>query len=70
MIMIGRMAKEYGMLPSQIEQQATTYDIMISDVLATYENFQQQKASGKVDPSVYEFTQNELETMMEKANGK
>ena len=70
MIMIGRMAKEYGMLPSQIEQQATTYDIMISDVLATYENFQQQKASGKVDPSVYEFTQNELENMMEKANGK
>ena len=70
MIMIGRMAKEYGMLPSQVEQQATTYDIMISDVLATYENYQQQKASGKVDPSVYEFTQNELENMMEKANGK
>ena len=69
MIMIGRMAKEYGMLPSQIEQQATTYDIMISDVLATYENYQQQKASGKVDPSVYEFNQDELQKMMEKANG-
>lgn len=69
MIMIGRMAKEYGMLPSQVEQQATTYDIMISDVLATYENYQQQKASGKVDPSVYEFSQDELEKMMEKANG-
>ena len=68
--MIGRMAKEYGMLPSQIEREATTYDIMITDVLATYENYQQQKASGKVDPSVYEFTQNELESMMEKANGK
>lgn len=67
--MIGRMAKEYGMLPSQIEQQATTYDIMITDVLATYENFQQQKASGKVDPSVYEFTQDELEKMMEKSRG-
>lgn len=70
MIMIGRMAKEYGMLPSQIERQATTYDIMITDVLATYENYQQQKASGKVDPSVYEFSQAELESMMEKANGK
>lgn len=70
MIMIGRMAKEYGMLPSQIEQQATTYDIMISDVLASYENFQQQKASGKVDPSVYEFSQEELEKMMEKSRGK
>jgi len=70
MIMIGRMAKEYGMLPSQIEQQATTYDIMITDVLATYENYQQQKASGKVDPSVYEFSQDELTKMMEQSNGK
>ena len=68
--MIGRMAKEYGMLPSQLEREATTYDIMITDVLATYENYQQQKASGKVDPSVYEFSQAELESMMEKANGK
>ncbi len=68
--MIGRMAKEYGMLPSQIEREATTYDIMITDVLATYENYQQQTASGKVDPSVYEFSQAELESMMEKANGK
>jgi len=57
-------------LPSQIEREATTYDIMITDVLATYENYQQQKASGKVDPSVYEFSQAELESMMEKANGK
>ena len=68
MIMIGRMAKEYGMLPSHIEQQATTYDIMITDVLASYEHYQQQKASGKVDPSVYQFSQEELMAMMGKNN--
>jgi len=69
MIMIGRMAKEYGMLPSQVEQQATTYDIMITDVLATYNNYQQQKQSGKVDPSVYEYSQDELIKMMEQKHG-
>jgi hypothetical protein len=69
MIMIGRMAKEYGMLPSQVEQQATTYDIMITDVLATYDNYQQQKQSGKVDPSVYEYSQDELMKMMEQKHG-
>jgi hypothetical protein len=69
MIMIGRMAKEYGMLPSQVEQQATTYDIMITDVLATYDNYQQQKQSGKVDPSVYEYSQDELIKMMEQKHG-
>lgn len=63
--MIGRMAKEYGMLPSMVEQQATTFDIMVSDMLATYENYQQQKANGKIDPKIYGFSQNELESMME-----
>ena len=65
MIMIGRMAKDYGMLPSMVEQQATTFDIMVSDILATYDNYQQQKANGKVDPSIYGFSQNELKSMME-----
>jgi hypothetical protein len=69
MITLGRMAEKYGMLPSEVEQRATTYDLMISDVLATYENFQQQKANGKVDPTVYQFTDDELKAMMEKARG-
>ena len=66
--MIGRMAKQYGMLPSMVEQQATTFDIMVSDILATYENYQQQKANGKIDPSIYGFSQDELKSMMEQSN--
>ena len=67
MIMIGRMAKEYGMLPSMVEQQASTFDIMVTDMLATYEKYQQQKANGKIDPSIYGFSQDELKSMMEKS---
>jgi hypothetical protein len=67
--MIGRLSKDLGMLPSQVELQATTYDIMVMDVLNTYENWQQQKANGKVDPSVFQFTQEELKGMMEKSRG-
>lgn len=43
------MAKMYGMLPSEIIQRATTYDLMVTDILATYENYEYEKASGKVD---------------------
>ena len=68
--MIGRLSKDLGMLPSQVELQATTYDIMVMDVLNTYENWQQQKANGKVDPSVFQFTQEELKAMMEKSRGQ
>jgi hypothetical protein len=70
MIMIGRMAEKWGQLPSYVEQHATTYDLMIMDVLSAYDNYQQQKASGKVDPSVYQFTDEELKTMLEKSRGK
>jgi len=64
------MAKDLGMLPSQVEKDATTYDIMVMDVLSTYENYQQQKANGKVDPSVFQYTQDELKAMMEKSRGQ
>jgi hypothetical protein len=67
MISIGRMAEKYGMLPSQVEQHATTYDLMISDVLATYDRYIQSKQTGKTDISVYQYTEEELKAMMKKA---
>lgn len=71
MINIGRMAEKYGMLPHQVEQSATTYDLMITDVLATYERYEQAKAKGgTVDPSIYQFKQEELQAMLAKNRGK
>lgn len=68
MITIGRMAEKFGMLPSQVVTQATTYDLMITDVLATYDNYQQQKSSGKLmDASVYGLTEEEMMKMVERA---
>ncbi len=37
MINVGYLAKTYGLLPSQVIANATTYDLMITDVLATWE---------------------------------
>ena len=70
MITIGRMAEKYHMLPHQIEQNATTYDFMIMDVLATYDNYQQQKSSGKIDPKAYNYNTEQLIKIMGKKNGK
>lgn len=69
MIMIGRMAEKYGKLPHEIEQNATTYDIMIMDVLSTYDNYQQQKSSGKlIDANVYGLNQDDLKNIMDKSD--
>jgi len=68
MITIGRMAERYGMLPSQVAIHATSYDLMISDVLATYDRYQESKQKGKgvADPSVFNFSQDELKKMLKK----
>lgn len=38
---MGILAKTYGLLPSEVLARATTYDIMVADVLTTWENHQQ-----------------------------
>lgn len=40
MISIGHIARTYGLLPSEVLARATTYDIMITDVYTTWENYQ------------------------------
>ena len=55
------------MLPHQVEHNATTYDFMITDVLATYDNFQQAKSKGgTLDPKVYNLTTDQLLAMKNK----
>jgi hypothetical protein len=39
MINVGYLAKTYHLLPSQVLANATTYDLMITDVLATWEDY-------------------------------
>jgi hypothetical protein len=61
MITIGQMAQKYNMLPSQVELHATTYDFMITDVLAAYERYQQAKSKGgTLDPKMYQLSQEQL----------
>lgn len=67
MISIGQMAEKYHMLPSQVEAHATTYDFMITDVLAAYERFKQAKSKGgTLDPKMYDLSQEQLLTILNK----
>jgi hypothetical protein len=73
MITIGRMAEKYGMLPHQVEAHATTYDFMITDVLAAYDNYQMAKNKAKgapVDPKLYNLNQDQLQTILKKGKQK
>ena len=47
MINTGMIARHYGVLPSQVRESGTTYDLMIYDVMMAWEQHQQEQASGK-----------------------
>lgn len=45
MISIGNLAKTYGLLPSEVLMRATTFDLMVTDVMVTWENFRNDPKS-------------------------
>ena len=63
MIAVGRMAERFHMLPHEVEQRATTYDLMIVDVLATYDKFQENKNN----PEIYR--DEDLQKILENTRG-
>lgn len=68
MITIGSLAKTYGVLPSEVAAKATTFDIMITNVYATWVDKQMNKASGD---RTQDYSQEELKAMIEKTkNGR
>jgi len=50
------MAKHYGVLPSDIIDRATTFDLMVYDISLTWEKHIRDEANGVVP----EYTQEEL----------
>lgn len=63
MIAIGHIAKTYGILPSEVILKATTYDLMITDVYTTWQNYQQNPNE------VSNYSPDDLQTILERAKG-
>jgi len=68
MLNIGHIAKTYGVLPSHVIVNATTYDLMIADVMGAWEEYQYNKAMGK--PTIPNYTQEELMNMLKIGKGE
>lgn len=60
MITVGHLAKTYGMLPSQVVANATTYDIMVQDVYTAWENF------NKNPNDMSQYNEDDLKNLIEK----
>lgn len=57
------MAKAYGLLPSQVRLNATTYDIKVTEALVAWESkLQEEATTGK--PAVPKLTEKEMLDMI------
>lgn len=68
MLNIGSIAKTYGVLPSQVLGNATTYDLMIADVMSSWEEHQINKATNKLSPP--NLTVAQMSSILEKARSR
>ena len=57
----------YGMLPSQVREQATTYDMLVTDVMLAWEHqkIEEHKSGVKTPPKLSE---QEMQAMLERVN--
>lgn len=58
------MADRYKILPSEVMNRATTFDIYVMDVALTYRSHLQKKQEGKLHE---DYTVDDLQQMMSKA---
>lgn len=59
------MAKMYGQLPSYVRDNATTFDIIVTNTVLAWEQEQYDKANGKT--TVPELSLDEMQAMMKAA---
>ena len=59
------MAKAFGLLPSQVRDKATTYDIKVTETLVAWENkMHQEVTTGR--PAVPKISQDVMMAMMDR----
>lgn len=61
-LMIDTLADRYKMLPSEVMDRGTTFDLYVMDAAISYHNHQARKDSGKPP----EYTQEEMLEMIKK----
>lgn len=69
-MLIDTMAERYGLLPSEIVERATTFDLFVCDTAIGYRNYLQDKANGKA--SVYnpqDYSQDDLLNILKETRG-
>lgn len=66
---VNNLAKTYKLLPSEVLERGTTFDLFVLDVATRYTRHQQDIADGKAVKSEHRLTQQEMLDMIKRARG-
>lgn len=58
------MAQDLKMLPNQVAEQATTYDLMVLDIYSTYTSYQRDKNNPSAASSRSYYSQDQLQEIL------
>lgn len=68
MLLVDSMASKYGMLPTEVLNNATTQDVQIHFNVEAYRDDERQRASGKQVDLNKQYSQQELQEIWQKSN--
>lgn len=60
-LVVDSLGKRYGMLPSRVMSEASTFDLFIMDASIAYENHVQEKAYKKHNPGAEQYMNQPVE---------
>jgi len=69
-LMLDAMGKRYGKLPSELFQNADTFDLMVMDVAFSYEHYINNKNNSEALPSHQLYDKEDLENRLKKARNE
>ena len=65
-LMIDSLGKRYGMLPSEVMNRASTFDLYVMDVSLSFENYHHKKSMNKGQEPLDNYTTNDLVAIFNK----
>lgn len=65
---VDSMATRYHLLPSQVMQDATTFDLYIMDAAISWQNYQQELRDNGGKPPVPKLSTEDMQKMLAKVN--
>lgn len=69
-LQVDGLGKRYGLLPSEVLSRGNTFDLYIMDAALTFENYQYKKASNGGKKPIPDYTQEQLQNMLNKVRNK